>query len=411
MADLYIRWSEASPKDVGDRPIAPCWPPNAIWTNASIWMSYPPNHPDPAKRGQTAYAAQVGESVLITVAAFSRAAAFDFPGLDLHPIRCQVWACNPTNAVGPISALPSSSGPPQLEGLVHGHLEPPDFYGTVDVLWTPQATDGLMFEADGTAHVCLAANLVYAPPTTTAPPLGAPAAQGQFLPWTMANGQTIQTIFPCGDGPVDPRSGAFIGRYHGQKNIRVWNTSTYPTLVLVLFVWALLSVEQVHVLTLTERSGRRAIDPAIREHLLAHDFVELQGGRERRPRVRKVTPALRKLLAPTLGEELLRAGPLPLEPRERARLAGGGRLVLADGKDTPLTLARKPLADAAIEGPTGERGSVLEVKATPGGAERVVVDLGGAREDPPGTVRIFDVAERDADGALIGGTTFVTVAT
>ena len=137
----------------------------------------------------------------------------------------------------------------------------------------------------------------------------------------------------------------------------------------------------------------------------------LQGGRERRPRVRKVTPALRKLLAPTLGEELLRAGPLPLEPRERARLAGGGRLVLADGKDTPLTLAQKPLADAAIEGPTGERGSVLEVKATPGGAERVVVDLGGAREDPPGTVRIFDVAERDADGALIGGTTFVTVAT
>ena len=85
MADLYIRWSEASPKDVGDRPIAPCWPPNAIWTNASIWMSYPPNHPDPAKRGQTAYAAQVGESVLITVAAFSRAAAFDFPGLGPAP--------------------------------------------------------------------------------------------------------------------------------------------------------------------------------------------------------------------------------------------------------------------------------------------------------------------------------------
>ncbi len=75
MADLYIRWSNANPKDVGDRPIAPCWPPNAVWTNASIWMSYPPNHPDPAKRNTTADDALKG--AIIRVA--SHAAASDPP--------------------------------------------------------------------------------------------------------------------------------------------------------------------------------------------------------------------------------------------------------------------------------------------------------------------------------------------
>ena len=72
---LYIRWSKANPKDdtngTQQRPLNPCWPPNAFWTNASIWMSYPPNHPDPAKRGETAYQAQIDEEVLINVDCYS----------------------------------------------------------------------------------------------------------------------------------------------------------------------------------------------------------------------------------------------------------------------------------------------------------------------------------------------------
>ena len=45
-ADLYIRWSKANPKDdatgTQQRPLNPCWPPNAFWTNASIYLLYPP---------------------------------------------------------------------------------------------------------------------------------------------------------------------------------------------------------------------------------------------------------------------------------------------------------------------------------------------------------------------------------
>jgi hypothetical protein len=40
----------------------------------------------------------------------------------------------------------------------------------------------------------------------------------------------------------------------------------------------------------------------------------------------------------------------------------------------------------------------------------VTVDLSAAEADPPGTVRIFDLVEHTAEGQLVGGTTFVTVA-
>ena len=103
------------------------------------------------------------------------------------------------------------------------------------------------------------------------------------------------------------------------------------------------------------------------------------------------------------------AGPLPLEPRERARLAGGGQLVLAE-KDVPLQPAKRPLEEIAIEAPSGDRGNEIEVKVGPKEPERVEVDLRAAEKDPPGTVRLFDLAERDAERALVGGTTFITVA-
>jgi len=410
---LYIRWSNASPKDdttgTQQRPLNPCWPPNAFWTNSSIWMSYPPNHPDPAKRGETAYQAQIDEQVLINVDCYSSGATFPFPfANDAIPVKCQIWACSGANGVGPISALPSSldTNGNALEGIALGELSPPDDYGTASVLWTPLSTDGLSFDANGAAHVCLAANLRYLPPTTGA---GTPPSQGQSLPQFSPGGQPVRTIFPCGDGPIDPRSGVPIGRFHGQKNIWVMSTAPGFTLVSVILIFGWAAGAQVRVLELTERTGTTKLPAVIREHLLALPFVDLARGRERRQRTRKIKPELFAFLVAEFGEELLRAGPLPLEPRERSRLAGGGQLVLAE-KDVPLRPAKRPLDEIAIEGPSGRKGDVLEVKVGPKRPERVEIDLHAAEKDDPGTVRIFDLAERDGDAALVGGTTFITVA-
>jgi hypothetical protein len=226
----------------------------------------------------------------------------------------------------------------------------------------------------------------------------------------MSGGQPVRTIFPCGDGPTDPRSLVPIGHFQGQKNIQVWNTAEDPELPIEMLVWGGGADEELRVLTLTERSGRAALTTAIREHLLAHPFIDLMGGRERRQRTQKLTADEVKLLGSELGEKLREAGPLPLEPRERARLDGGGRLVLADGKDIALEPARRPLGELALEGPAGTRGDVIELVARPKTPERVVVDLRAAAKDRRGTVRVLDVAERDARGVLVGGSTFVTVA-
>jgi hypothetical protein len=408
MADLYIRWSKASPKDVGDRPIAPCWPPNAVWTNASIWMSYPQSHPDPAKRGMTAYAARLDEEVFINVEAYTRDESFPFPPFpgDQVPVRCQIWACSGANGVGPVSSLASSNGAAGLEGLVLGNIDLPDTYGVASALWTPTTADGLTFDADGVAHVCLAANLVYPAPSTATP-----RGQGQSLPQFMSGGQPVRTVFPCGDGPVDPRSNVPIGHFQGQRNIQVFNTAAEAGLVGEIQVWGAGDGQQLRVLSVAERTGAAALDATLREHLLAHPLVDLLGGRERRQRARKLTPDVVELLVPELGEELLAAGPPPLEPRERAQLAGGGSLVLADDKDIPLQPARRPLDEIAIEGPSGDRGDVIKLAAGPDSPERVVVDLRAAKADRPGTVRVFDLVERDRDNALVGGTTFITIAT
>jgi hypothetical protein len=413
MADLYIRW-RLSPKDTGldgvDRPMNPCWPPNAFWTNASIWMSYPPNHP---KAGETAYEARVDEEVLINVDCYSSGATFPFPFPptgDRAPVKCQIWACTGANGVGPISALPSSLDPNgnALEGIALGELAPPDFYGTASALWTPQATDDLSFNADGAAHVCLAANLRYVPPSTGGG-LGVPSSQGQRLPQFSPGGQPVRTIFPCGDGPIDPLSGVPIGRFQGQKNIQVLRAAPGLVLVAVIWIFGWGAGTQSRVLELTERTGWSELPTAIREHLLALPFVDLAGGRERAQRTQKITPELFEFLVPAFGEEVLRAGPLPLEPRERARLAGGGQLVLAE-EGVPLRPAKRPLDEIAIKGAGKQEGNAFEVTVGPKDPERVAVDLGAAEKDRAGTVRIVDLVERDREGAILGGTTFVTVA-
>jgi hypothetical protein len=226
----------------------------------------------------------------------------------------------------------------------------------------------------------------------------------------MSGGQQVQTVFPCGDGPVDPRSNVPIGHFQGQRNIQVWNTAADTGLVGVIEVWGAGDGRQRRVLSVTERTGKTALDVTLREHLLAHPLVDLLGGRERRQGTRELTPDVVELLGPEF-EELVAAGPLPLEPRERARLAGGGSLVLADDKDIRLQPARRPLDEIAIEGPSGDKGDVIELKAGPDGPERVVVDLRSAKADAPGTVRVVDLVERDGEDVLVGGTTFITIAT
>jgi hypothetical protein len=407
MADLYIRWSNASPKDVGVRPLNPCWPPNAFWTNASIWMTYPPNHPDPAKRNQTATSVQVDEEVLVNVAVFSKGGDFQFPSMDGGPpVKCQVWACTGANGVGPISALPSSGGAAGITGLVLGFVSPPDFYGVASVLWTPTAADGLVFDANGSAHVCLAANLVY-----DAPQGATPVAQGQSLPQFTVGGAQVTMIYPCGDGPNDPRSLVPIGHFQGQKNIQVLSASAGSQLRSELRMWSRGGVgSSRHTLELVERRGRQALPATLREHLLAHPSVAAVGGKPRRQRVLELTPLLRELLEPRLGARVLESGVLPREPAERARLARGGRLVLADRQRIALQVAPEPLDGATLVGAKRDRERFV-VAVGQRKPARVVVDLEAAADDPAGTVRVFDLAERDEENRLVGGTTFVTLAT
>ena len=101
---------------------------------------------------------------------------------------------------------------------------------------------------------------------------------------------------------------------------------------------------------------------------------------------------------------------LPREPAERARLAGGGRLVLSDREDIALQVAPKPLEGAVLGGAKRD-GDRFAVVVGPKEPARVVVDLESAADDPAGTIRVFDLAERDEENRLVGGTTFVTLAT
>jgi hypothetical protein len=101
---------------------------------------------------------------------------------------------------------------------------------------------------------------------------------------------------------------------------------------------------------------------------------------------------------------------VPLEPIERARLAGGGRLVLARQQDTPLIFSQRSLSDIGIRvlGASETRSRIeLSVTQAP---QWVEVDLRSAARDKPGTVRAFDLAERNGHGRLVGGTTFITLA-
>jgi hypothetical protein len=226
----------------------------------------------------------------------------------------------------------------------------------------------------------------------------------------MSGGQPVQTVFPCGDGPIDPRSNVPIGHFQGQRNIQVRNAAVESELVAEIDVSGAGDGERLRTLTLSERIRKRVLDATLREHLLAHPLVELRGGRKRRQRTRELSAKLVELLGPELDEGLLKAGPLPLEPRERAMLGGGGELVLAGEKGTALQPAPTPLDEVALESPAGDRGDAIKVDATPRDPTRITVDLRAAGDDPAGTVRVFDLAERDAGKALVGGTTFITIA-
>ena len=193
---------------------------------------------------------------------------------------------------------------------------------------------------------------------------GAPSSQGQRLPqFTPVGGQPVRTIFPCGtdhrpserraDRPL-PRSEEHLGIEHSagiharqrDPDLRLGRRGAAPR---------------------PRADGAHRLDRAPRR-----DSRTSPGASLRRPRWgARAPPAhaqdhaeLFEFLLPQFGEELLRAGPLPLEPRERTRLAGGGELVLAE-KDVPLEAAKRPLEEIAIEGPSGKTGDVLEVDVGP----------------------------------------------
>jgi hypothetical protein len=296
-----------------------------------------------------------------------------------------------------VSALASAGGAAGMTSLVLGTIDTPNISGVAGALWTPAVTDSLSFNAAGAAHVCLAANLVYPAPTNATPP-----GQGQYLPQFMAGGQPVQTIFPCGDGPVDPRSSVPIGHFHGQRNIQVLDAGRTTSMK----VWG--DGKRPHVVRLVERTGKGVLDAALREHLLAHPLVGLIGGRERKQRTLRLTPAMRKILDPPLRDALRDSERLALEPRERALIESGGQLVLTADEKVPLTAAQKPLDGIAIEA-SNAVGQSVEIVAGPDDPQTLHVNLRAAGADKPGVYRVFDMVERDEKKRLVGGTTFITL--
>jgi hypothetical protein len=166
-----------------------------------------------------------------------------------------------------------------MSTVVVGSIDP-GYPGVASALWIPAATDNLSFDASGAAHVCLAANLVY-PAGSTVTPKG----QGQVIPQFVASGQPVQMVFPCGDGPVDPRSLVPIGHFQGQKNVRVMSADA-AELTASLSVSGSGDGTAMRVLQLAERVGPEMLTQVLREHLLAHPAVGLVG---RRPRERLTT--------------------------------------------------------------------------------------------------------------------------
>jgi hypothetical protein len=103
----------------------------------------------------------------------------------------------------------------------------------------------------------------------------------------------VTTIYPCGDGPTDPRSLIPIGHFQGQKNVQVLTGSAGSQLRSEIRMWSRGGkIDRRHTLEIVERRGDSALDPNLREHLLAHRAIAVVGAKPGRQRFIEVTSAV-----------------------------------------------------------------------------------------------------------------------
>jgi hypothetical protein len=381
---LYIKWSLSTPNDAGEPMDDPgeCWPPNKVWNNASIWMERRKNDTNlqdnegwDAANVEPTNEATIGKVVKIYVAAYTSGASFvASPGVR---VKAQVWVCDCTTGLGPKGAI----SPGGEAGMPMSYSSPitktPEQRGVNFVMWTPKAGD--LRNADpndpNRGHLCIGANLYW---------MGSsPPAEGVLMP-------PPSELDICNN------------RHHGQKNIGIVKLKMDEELAFFIEVPnpGPEGPEEEFRVELAERLGAGAIGRLEKEALITEDFVALAGGRPRKVRRRKLTAEEAAELGAPDGATL------PMEPEPRARLAGGGRLVLAEDRRTRLYTPRNPLDGARIGLEGSDRGGrELRVAVAPRKPEVIELRLPADRRVKPGATRFFDVVQRRQGGGLVGGMT------
>jgi hypothetical protein len=167
--DLYIKYHA---QDAGVRPIPSCgqnppWP----WLATSISMT--------DVNGNVLNKAKVGEACKICVRVDSKESTYPtFP----RP-KVQVWVCDFTLGVGPGSvrqyngSIPEAGISGSVISLTPGAANSvaSGAPGLAKIDWTPEDGDLRNVNADGEAHMCIAANVYYEGPD-------APGAEGAVMP-------------------------------------------------------------------------------------------------------------------------------------------------------------------------------------------------------------------------------------
>lgn len=370
--DLYIRWKKENPdNDLGARPIADCGN-KPVWNNASIYMTEATANPPPIGYLDAIEPTQ-GERVKIWVQVWSRGRNFDpLPGAR---VRVQVWVWHSiAGAAADVSQAVDTftSGATKIVGASGTSPGAP---GVAVFDWTAAIRDPSWVDPQtNKVHYCIMVNAYWDGP---APADGSEMTSG----W----------LDICNN------------RRHGQKNINVKAKGDEDVEVPIQIGNHNIEGEaEVYRVEVIERIGAGLLTPGLKASLLAQDFVGIVGGRKVRPRTIKATDAdVEEGIVPDLV--------VPLESMAQARVRGGGRLVLAEGRRrTPLHIARTPTEEVEIEG-RGGSGRRIAVEMRRAGVTKVVLRLGSERPDSPGTTRIFDVVQRDRSGRVVGSFRTVTV--
>jgi hypothetical protein len=355
--DLYIKYHA---QDAGARPIPTCgqnppWP----WLATSITMT------DPA--GNLISKAKVDEACKICVQVDSKESTYP---AGPRP-RVQVWVCDFTLGVGPGSvrqyngSIPEAGLTSSVISMTPGAADSvaSGAPGRAKIDWTPADGDLRNVNADGEAHMCIAANVYYEGPD-------APGAEGAPMP-------PPDYVDICGN------------QHHAQLNIAI-QPATVITTAVPLQVWGPKGGDfEVEIRPAKAFQGR-VLGLQDLERIAVLPGVEL-----RRPD--------RRLRFPTDEDGF------PLEPTQRTILRAGGTLTF---EGEPIKNSRRNLALIELRDAKGKQhGTRLKL---PGGQikrpQQIHVNAAFDRRERVGAVRAYDVVQRRGK-ALIGGARVVFVKT